>query len=127
MCRGADRGECRITERAEHSRDVAQRRALRATLLQLPRRLAFEVENDHVPFGHEDLAEVIVPVTADARSGSRQVAQIIELLEQGVAVPQNVLRIALIAIVETRQHGFEQLEMFVRAFTHRVRQLLHIP
>src|SRR5947209_5016311 len=59
------RGGRRIRERAEHSRDVAQRAALAAPLGERPRGLPLEVEEDPVVAGPERLPEVVVAVDAD--------------------------------------------------------------
>src|SRR5262249_15491738 len=62
-------GVRRVVERAEHACHVAQRAALDAPLAQWPRWLAFEVDDDEVVAGAQDLAEVIVAVRADAQPG----------------------------------------------------------
>src|SRR4051812_9654851 len=61
-------GVRRVMEGAQHPGDVPQRAALDAALAQWPRRLAFEVDDDEVVAGVQDLPEVIVAVRADAQA-----------------------------------------------------------
>ena len=65
----------RVGERAQHPRDVAQRRALQPPLGQRPRGLALEVEDHPAAVGEHRLAEVQVAVRADhaaAGAGRRE-------------------------------------------------------
>ena len=77
----AARGLGRVGERAEHARDVAQRRALAAALGERARGLALEVEHEPVAVGPQHLAEVVVAVLADrlaagaARGAARAAAR----------------------------------------------------
>src|SRR5262249_30808774 len=64
----------------EHSGDVAQRRALAASLDERSRWLALEVEDDPVVAAPEGLAEVVVAVGSDhtsARAGVGEEAQLL--------------------------------------------------
>src|SRR5439155_3032403 len=54
----------RIAERAQHPRDVAQRRVLAPALGERPRRLALEVDDQEIIVGDEHLAEVVIAVVA---------------------------------------------------------------
>ena len=56
----------RVVERADHPRDVSQRRALEAALAQRPRGLALEIDDHEVAAGVQHLARVEVAVDADA-------------------------------------------------------------
>src|SRR5258707_7617834 len=72
-----DHGVRRVVEGAEHARHIAKGAALDAALAERPGGLAFEVDDDEVGAGMEDLAEVIVAVCADAQpadSGAEDVA-----------------------------------------------------
>ena len=55
-------GPGRIVERAQHAGHVLERRALGAAVGDRLRRLAFEIENEDVAVGDQDLAEMIVAV-----------------------------------------------------------------
>ena len=59
-----------VAEGAEHAGDVAEGRLLGAALGERAGGLAFEVEDDVVAAGAEELAEVVVAVDADALAGA---------------------------------------------------------
>ena len=74
-----------VGERAQHPRDVAQRRALQAPLRQRPRGLALEVEHDPAAVAEHRLAEVQVAVGADHLAAGADVRQRAELLAHVLA------------------------------------------
>ena len=67
---GVEAGVGGVAEGAEHSGDVLERRLFGAAFGERTGGLAFEVEDDVVAAGAEDLAEMIVAVDADALAGS---------------------------------------------------------
>src|SRR5688572_32928041 len=54
-------------ERAQHPRDVPERRAFDPAFAQRPCRLSLEIDNDEIPTRVEDLPEVIISVRANPR------------------------------------------------------------
>ena len=56
----------RVVERADHPRDVSQRRALEAALAQRPGGLALEIDDHEIAAGMQHLPRVEVAVHADA-------------------------------------------------------------
>ena len=79
----------RVVERAEHARDVAQRRALEPALADRARGLALEVDDHEVLARPEHLAEVEVAVDAHAHVDELRVEQRLEALEHlGLALEQ---------------------------------------
>src|SRR5690606_13682546 len=68
----------RVIERAEHRGDVLERRRLHPALGIVARGLPFEVDDDEVAGGQQDLPEVIVAVIARAKRGDRPPAKLAE-------------------------------------------------
>ena len=66
---GVERGVGGVAEGAEHACDIFERRLFGAALGETAGGFAFEVEDDVVAAGAEDLAEVVVAVDADALAG----------------------------------------------------------
>ena len=58
-----------VVKRTQHAGNILQRRPLLASLLKRSCRLAFEINNDKVAAGEQDLAEMIIAV--DARDHGR--------------------------------------------------------
>ena len=86
----------RVVERAEHAGDVAERAALDAALAQRPQRLAFEIDDDEVVAGVEDLAEVVVAVRADALAGDPAAEHRADVLLQIGFARQQLLHVGMI-------------------------------
>jgi hypothetical protein len=53
-------------ERAQHAGDVAQRRPLETALAERPMRFALEIDEDKIFAGVQHLAEMQIPVNANA-------------------------------------------------------------
>src|SRR5271165_981372 len=78
-------GDARVIKRADHSRDIAQRRTLAPAVGEGPRRLTLEVDNKKVVLYDENLAEVEVPVKARFQGLDPVRNQQANLTEQNVA------------------------------------------
>ena len=70
-----------IAEGAHHPGDVAQRRVFRAPLLQAVAWFAFEIDDDEVVAGHENLAQMIVAVNADLLAWRRLRRALLDALQ----------------------------------------------
>ena len=74
------RARRRVGERAQHPRDVAQRRALQAPLRDRAPGLALEVEDHPAALGEHGLAEVVVAVGADDAPARADVGEHLQAL-----------------------------------------------
>src|SRR5262249_49435984 len=72
---------CRIMERAEHARHVAQRRTLNLSLAEWPCWFTFEVDNDEIFPGIEHLSRLVVAMAANAHGGTFSPEDRLETLE----------------------------------------------
>src|SRR5262245_30318658 len=69
----ARRGECkesrvrRISERADHSCDILERRLLEPPFFERPRRFSLEIEDVEISLRPQHLSQVVVTVNANLR------------------------------------------------------------
>ena len=71
----------RVVERADHARQVAQRRPLHAAVLYGSPGPAVEIADDEVLAGVEQAGEVVVAVQADAQAPDRGVQHAVEAID----------------------------------------------
>ena len=75
-------GRCGMGEGTQHARDVAQRRLIAAAHLKWAHRLAFDIDDEYVAAGDQDLPEMEVAVQAGAHRVNALWEQGIDSLEQ---------------------------------------------
>ena len=87
-----------ILEGAEHARDIAERGAFDAAFAKGAGGFAFEINDEKILAGVEDLAEVEVAMDANARAGDAGVGEGAEPLDDGLLEGEDLFGF--------RAHGF---------------------
>ena len=114
-----DRGPGRVVERAQHARDVLERRRLGAALGQRARRLALEIQDVEVVLRDQDLAEVIVAVNPSLDGADVRFGQRVDARMAGVAPCQELLGLVPIGALELRHRLPQRLERRFGLVAHR--------
>ncbi len=81
-----------------------------APLRERPRRLAFKIQNDEIPFRAQHLAQMIIPVNAGPLPRAAQTIQSPELREQGAAPAQRQARCLHSIVGQSGKMRLQQIE-----------------
>ena len=106
-----------VVKRAQHAGNVLQRRALLAAILKRASRLPFEIDNDEITAGEEDLSEMIVAVDAGNHSRTAQPGEPLEAaagnsfkLEDPACVVLSLVRQFILKAAEQGEVGGQKLD-----------------
>ncbi|MNL68728.1 hypothetical protein D3C87_1935000 [compost metagenome] len=83
-----DRHRRGVVEGTQHATHIFIRTVFTPTLVQRPRRLAFEVDQVRIALDHQDLTEVQVAVDPDPQAAGGLFAQLLDVAEHGFFVVQ---------------------------------------
>src|SRR3954471_9626744 len=74
-----------VLERADHTRDILQRRMFEPSFVERTRGFPFKIKNIEVPLGPEHLAEVVIAMDANLRGDKLERRRAPNSFEQRIA------------------------------------------